>query len=355
MKFRRSALLLTALLALQLGAEEIAPLPDLAKPSAIEIHAGKLYIMDSDSIHIFQLEPLKKLHTFGKAGEGPGEFNSAPIIKFSPESMFVFTMGKSMRFQGDGTFIDQTKVPFLYFYMYFPFYPVGDNLVGLPFDLSRGPDKVIHVCTLYDASFKLIREFYRGPPPSVPLPPRRNAEPKNVDVHILPHRIGIGTTRDKIFVGDTRKGMYIAVFDAEGKPLYEIKKDFAPLKVPKSFKDQTWKDIKAGPNYEINKSRFNYVIADVFPAFSTFKVKEDRICITTHAEKSGRFELITMDLAGNILTRDYVFPYDPLERLLMPTFTGFETQYDIAGNTIYYLKLNEASGIYFLHREKISD
>jgi hypothetical protein len=354
MKFRFLALLLTALLVLPLGAEKIASLPDLAKPTAMEIHEGKLYIMDSDCIHIYQMEPLQKIHTFGRPGEGPGEFNSSPIIKFFADSMYVFTMGKSMRFQKDGTFIDQTRVPFLYFYMYFPFYPVGDRLVGLPLDLSQGPDNAVHICTLYDASFKPIKEFYRGPPPSVPLPPRRDAAPKNVDIHILPHRIGVGTTRDKIFVGDTRKGMVIAVFDTEGQPLYEIKKDIAPLKVPKSFKDQTWREIKAGPNYEVDKGRFNYIIADIFPAFSTFKVKEDRIYVTTHAEKDGRYEFITMDLTGNILTRDYVFPYDPLERLLLPVFTTYETQYDIAGDSIYYLKLDEAAGVYALHREKIT-
>jgi hypothetical protein len=345
--------LLTASLAFPGGGDKIGDLPDLAKPSAIEIHQGNLYIMDMDSVHMYKLNPFKRLGAFGTQGEGPGEFNSTPLIKFTENSLLAFTMGKMLRFKKDGTFLDQVKIPFLYFYMYYPFYPVGKNLVGLPFDLSQGPDNVIHICTLYDPAFKALKEFYRGSPPSVPLPPRRDAAPKNVNIHILPHRMGVGTSSDKIFIGDTRKGLFIAVFDADGRPLYEIKKDISPLRVPKAFKDQTWKEIKANPNYEVNKSRFNYIISDTFPAFSTFKVKGDRIYLTTHAEKKGKYELIILDLKGNILLKDYVFPYDPLERLLVPVFTTFEIQYDIAGDILYYLKLDENTGLYGLQAVKI--
>ena len=345
---------LTAALALPAGADKLADLPDLAKPSALEAHQGRLYIMDSDCVHIYQLDPFKKLRTFGTQGDGPGEFNSTPLLKFTKEFMYAFTMGKMIKFHKDGTFISQTKVPFLYFYMYYPFFPVGENLVGLPFDLSGGQDDVIHICTLYDLQFRKLKEFYRGAPPSVPLPPRRDAAPKNVDIHILPHRMGVGTTKDKIFIGDTRKGLYIAVFDASGRPLYEITKDSPPLRVPKSFKDRTRKEIKASPNYEVNKSRYNYIISDTFPAFTTFKVKGDRIYLTTYGEKNGSYEFIVMDLEGNTLLKDYVFPYDPLEKLLVPVFTTFEIQYDVLGDTIYYLRLDEDSGLYGLHAEKFS-
>ena len=53
------------------GAEKIAELPELAKPCALSIHEGKLYVMDIDCIHIYRLNPLQKILTFGRQGEGP--------------------------------------------------------------------------------------------------------------------------------------------------------------------------------------------------------------------------------------------------------------------------------------------
>jgi len=336
------------------GAEKIADLPELAKPCALSIHEGKLYVMEIDRIHIYRLNPLQKILTFGRQGEGPGEFNSTPLLQFSHDNMYAFTMGKMLRFHKDGTFIDQAKIPFLYFYMYYPFYPVGDGMVGLPFDLSQGPAKAVHVCTLYNKQFKAVKEFYRGCPPSVPLPPRQDAEPKKIDIHILPDRIGVGTCDDKIFIGDTRKGLNIAVFSAGGEPLFEIKKDFPAYKVSKSFKDQAWKEIKSAPNYESVKNRYNYIIKGSFPAFSTFKVKDQRIYLTTYAEKQGKYEFIVMDLKGNILIQDFVFPYDPLERLLMPVFTQYEIQYDVLADAIYFIKIDENSDQYALYVDKIT-
>jgi len=348
------SILALLLFTLPVEGEKIADLPELSKPTALTEDNGTLYVTDSEAIHVYSLHPFKYIRTFGRLGQGPGEFNSNPFLFVKPDELMIHTMGKVMTFSKDGNFLKQQNIPFVYFYMYYPLLPAGDNFIGLPLVVQEEKPHFIHTCNAYGPDFKPIKEFYRGGPPIFPPPPRRDGRFQKMDWELIPDCLGVGTAEDKVFIGDTRKGFYIAVFDKNGEPLYEIRKDEPLLKVPDDFRDRIWKELKESSNWEQAKERFDYKMKDYFPAYSTFKVKDGRIFVTTHAQKDGKYEIIVMDLKGNILKRAFSFPFDPREAIIVQAFVPFHIQYTVAGDTIYYILLDEKSGFYALNAVKIA-
>ena len=59
----------------------IGTLEDILKPRSLTVYKGKAYITEKEAIHIVSLESGKLLKSFGRKGEGPGEFKRAPNIR----------------------------------------------------------------------------------------------------------------------------------------------------------------------------------------------------------------------------------------------------------------------------------
>ena len=354
MKTRISALLAVLLLALPLGAERIAELPELVKPTALTFAGGRLYVMDEECVHIYGLNPFRHIRTFGQRGQGPGEFNSPPFVVVEPGRLWVQTMGRLMTFTWEGEFLEDTKLPFLYFHFFEPLHRIGENYAGMPLKPQDEKPNIVQVGRIYGPDFKAVKDFYRFGAPMVPPPPRGpGAKPDRVEMELISDCIGLGTAEGKIFVGDTRKGFLIAVFDGNGEPLKEIRLDEPPLKVPESYKDGIWNELRKSPNWERTRTYFDYKMKDKFPAFSSFKVGDGRIYLTTFASRDGRYEFIVMDLEGRILRRDFVFPFDPARRGLSTVFVPTHTQYAVGDGRIYYLTLDEDRAVYTLHSVEI--
>jgi hypothetical protein len=72
----------------------------------------------------------------------------------------------------------------------------------------------------------------------------------------------------------------------------------------------------------------------------------------TYEKKEGKFEVVVMDLQGNVLKRSFVFPKAPGDREVYG-FSLFSTAYDIAGDKIYHLVENEETERWELHVEAI--
>ena len=73
---------------------------------------------------------------------------------------------------------------------------------------------------------------------------------------------------------------------------------------------------------------------------------------SVHAFEGIPIETVDLKCCPDLF-QDFVFPYDPLERLLMPAFTTYETQYDLEGDSLYYVRLDESTGHYALYMQTI--
>lgn len=334
-----------------LSAEKLADLPELMKPANMAFDGNTVYVADEGVVHIYSLNPVRKIGQFGTAGEGPGEFNSTPYVTACSDHLFVNSMGKVMFFSKGGEFVRQAKLPFVLWYFYYPLLPVGDNYVGFPVDRQED-NTFLHVGNIYNEQFEQIKEIYRGGPPQLLPPPRPGTKVIKRDFDVIPDYVDVAVAQDKVFIADTRQGFFLAVFDQNGKLLYEIRKTYKKVKVPKEFKETFWQELQESENYEDLKRRFNYVIRDDYPAFFSFKLSDQKIYITTYAQENQMYELVSLDFTGNLINRSFDFPLDP-ERNTLTGIVSFSNEYVIQGTMLYYLEYNEDSSAFELHAHKI--
>ncbi len=351
---RHTAWLLAILCMTPVVGEKVADLPELNRPGSMAVADSVLYICDMEAIHVYSMDPFRFVRTIGRGGEGPGEFNSAPHLAVHPDGLFINAMGRIMTFSEAGEFQAQTKIPFVYWYVFYPFMKSGDNFVGLPLKRIDDASKVIHTVNLYDPQLKLIAEFYQAGPPALLPPPRPGGKIVKTDYQVIPDCLEVSVHGGRIYVADSRKGFTIAVFDGAGKHLFDWEKEYTRIKVSEEFKRQFWEETRASDNWEQLKQRFNYIIRDHYPAFFSMKVQQGRMYLTTHAQKDGMHEVVVLDLQGNILKRAFTCPLDPEVRLLRG-IAPFSNEYVIRDDTFYYLTLNEDSMLYELHAHAIDE
>jgi hypothetical protein len=332
--------------------EKVADLPELDRPASMALADSTLYVCDSDAVHMYALEPFRFIRTLGRGGEGPGEFNSSPHLSVHPDGLFINTMGKVMEFTRAGDFQGQTKIPFVYWYFYYPLMRSGDNYVGVPLQRTGEVAKTIHTVNLYDPQLKPITEFYRGGPPAMLPPPPPGGKVVKVDYQVIPDCLEVAVHSGRIYVADSRRGFSIAVFDGAGKHLFDWEIEHTRLRVPEKFKRRFWEEMRAADNWEDLKRRFNYVIRHHFPAFFSMKIQQGKMYLTTYSEKDGLREIVVLDLQGSVLKRVFACPLDPEFRLLRG-IAPFSNEYVIRDDTFYYLILNEDTMLYELHARRI--
>lgn len=344
--------LLALLYVSPLFAQKISELPELNNPASITMDSSTIYICDRDCIQLYNLKPFHYLKKIGRSGEGPGEFNSPPHLVIYTDRFFINTMGKIMTFAKTGEFQEQTKIPFLYWYIYYPLNQSGANYVGLPLKRIEDTGKFVHIVNIYDSQLKLIKEIYQGGSPQLLPPPRPGTKVMKQDFEVIPDCLEVAIHNDKIYVADSRKGFYIAVFSNAGDSLAEIDIDYQKVAVSKEFKHEFWTEMRADKDWEQLKQRFNYVIKDSYPAFFSMKIQQGQIFVTTYAKKDSFYEIIILDLNGKILNRAYSFPLNPENRLLRG-IAPYSNEYAIHDNKVYYLVFNEDSMLYELHVKTI--
>lgn len=344
--------LIAVFIALPGFAESVLELPEVLKPISIQAAKNRVYITDGTSIHIYSLKPFKHLKKFGRKGEGPSEFKRAPYVTLYPGYLFINDSSKFLHYSLDGKFIKEIKMPFHYFLNY-PLLPVGENHTGIQMRFNREKKKMEFVGKIYGKNLALLKEYYDAGEPSLPPPPPPGVKPaEKIDFNALHYCVDFDVSDGKIYIADSRKGMYAAIFDANGKLLKEINIDSKKLSVTKEFKEDFMKSQREHPQWEQRKKLFNFVFPEYYPAFFTFKVKGDKLYFATYDRKDGNYQLVVADMNGKSLKRSYSFPMDPFGDY-PDFFVPFSSNFDIADDTIFYLEENDDKEMWELHIKDI--
>jgi hypothetical protein len=336
---------------------QIIPLPDVLEAVDIAVAKGKIIIAETTHIASYSLEDFHLEKIFGRRGEGPGEFTHPPHITALDDRLVANTMGKLIHYSYSGDIIEETKIIIPYNYGTWPMLPVGENYVGFPMEVQKtekGTLRLFHYGRLYDQEFRPMKQLCEpirplAPPP--PPPPRKGTKPKPTprqDFQAIPEYVDYAITDNKIYLADNRKGFHIFVFDKQATLLREIKKDYNPLKVPDEYKDTYMKRQREHPEWESRHRQFNYLFRKYFPAFSSFKVADEKIYATTYENKEGKYEIVVMDLTGKEMKRSYSFPHPPYQD---PSYSLslFSNTYEIFQDKIYTLAYNYETDVYELH------
>jgi hypothetical protein len=323
----------------QVKSIKITDLDEVLKPDAIVAFGDKFYITEDTTIKIFDLRDGKFIKSFGKKGEGPGEFKWRPIIKVFKDYLLANSSGKVLFFTHLGNYVREKKIQ----NNNSRYLPLSENFVGRKITQIEKSSKFTQSIGIYNGNFNLIKEIYRAPMPGTLI--ISSSQKGKQDYSLLNDFISWETCETKVFIGDTTKGFFFKVFDNHGNHLYDINKEYEKKRVTESFKKETIELQEAQPWFKRFKDVFKFVFPEYFPSFRYFTISDNKIYIQTFEKKNGAVEFIVLDLQGKNLARLFLpeTTFDP-----RPLYTIYDGKY-------YYLLENEDEDIWELHQVNLNN
>ncbi len=326
-------LLTLLIVCIPVGAKTV-PLPGLMKPGAIAVDAGRIYISDGTTVHIYSLADFSRKHTFGKTGEGPKEFrtyNSGFGVGVTPQKnpdlLVVNSLGKVSYFTKKGEFVKELKTG-----SNAAFFPLGDNFVGLE-EIMEGKDSFQNL-NVYDVKFKKVRKITRW------LHPIQDSKREIllVPLYTVPHIYD-----NKVFAAPG-SDLIIDVYNVKGEKLYSLEHPYERPKVTEAYKTTTLDFFKTDPrwrnNFELIKSMARF--PEYFHAVRFFQVNDGRVYVQTYGEQEGKSEFYIFDIKGKFVKKVYVPFVNDMGINIVP-------RHAIAGGKLYQLLDNDETEEWELH------
>ncbi|MCP5054898.1 MAG: hypothetical protein GY940_47470, partial [bacterium] len=138
-------------------------LKELVNPNAVLVDGKQIYITESTSIYIYDLETLQLKAKFGKRGEGPGELMGDPntgvaplLIDVKTEDIFINSFNRISYYSKDGKFKKETR----YGGNTQTYLPIGKNFLGRRMKQEDG--KLYWRLSIYGPDFKEITNLARA-------------------------------------------------------------------------------------------------------------------------------------------------------------------------------------------------
>jgi hypothetical protein len=278
--------------------ELVAKLPKVLNPFFITMADGRLYIVENSvAAHIYTLgaKDVTFVKTFGREGQGPGEFDFMYLIRAYKDHLDIPGSQKLARFSLDGEYIDEVKVPVGVFKGGIS--RLGENYIIKDYRLDA--TEVTATIKLYDKNFKLIRD----------IGARKEAggiaKINLVGDYYSPRVIG-----DQIFVIDSGKESIVTAYDRNGLPQNEIRLPLEPIKITAALKEAILKPLRENRELRSSWAEFEKRITfpDATPGLDYFDIVDGKIVTRTYKYQQDSVEFAIFDLQGRELKRIFL-PY----------------------------------------------
>ena len=314
--------------------ELVAKLPQVLNPFFITIADGRLYIVENSSTaHIYTIgaKGVAFVKTFGRAGQGPGEFDFMYLIRVFKDHLDIPGSNKLARFSLDGEYINEVKFPISVFKG--GIYRLGQNFVTRDFQFDdKGATTTIR---LSDKDFKLIKE----------IGARKTAmglEKLNLVADYFSPRV-VG---DQIFIISSGRESVVAVYDRNGIRQKEIRLPLEPVRMTAALKEAIIKPIREDRErmtswQEYEKRLF---FPDQTPGLDYFDVIEGKFVARTYKYRQDSVEFVIFDQQGRELRRAALPFTGRISNGIL--FCFYQGRY-------FYLRENAGEEIWELHSEKV--
>ncbi len=144
-----------------LPVENLGVLDGVLKPSVIDIQKDRLFVMDMEQVRVYSMEDLSLIKSFGKKGEGPGEYKIVPdfplSLKASKDFIIVESVDKLSYFSLEGEYIKEKKK----FPLLLKISEIGKNYIGRRLIQPQDGSLSNVSLKIYDSEFKEIKELYK--------------------------------------------------------------------------------------------------------------------------------------------------------------------------------------------------
>ncbi len=292
---------------------------------------GNIYLMMSQSpgMYIYKFDGAGKfLTSFGRKGQGPGEFEYGGDIAIDEENQVIakdVSREKFFIFTSDGVLIEEVKF--------------GKNLniekyleMGKLLTWWQEQDPAMPVIRnhyfISDDTLSENREFYTFTFDDPFRAPRYKLKGK---------AIILGASDKNIFIGDSTGGYEILVFDSSGKILRKIRKDFLPVAFPEDYK-AVFKKVMGRSALGQDRLKRTDFPADLPPFRFLFTDDQGRLYVMTNEREGER------KYWYDIFSREGAFVGRFLFDNVQVVFSKGERYYDeslnviVKGNRLYALR-----------------
>ncbi len=327
------------------SAQKINKIQDVKDPSGINVEGENLFITEEGYFTIYSLADKKMIKKTGEKGDGPGQFKYGPDIIVFPDKVFANSYVKCSWISSEGKFIkEKSYSDFENFNSSseLKFVPAGENYVRRIVNHDNAK-QIIH---LVGPDFKEIKKLGEGYYDF-------NKLPRDIpNYKLLLHYMGIAVYDNKIFIGDSKDGFKIDVFDLKGEHLYSIDKEYEKTAPSDEFKktvEEGLKNSQPGLYRYISSQNAKFTFYENYPPFRYFLISNDKIYVKTYNTKEGKHEIIILDLKGKTLDKIYL----PLISYKIFKFTGQTDLYSISNDKLYELVKNDETKTWELHVTEI--
>ncbi len=311
----------------------VAKLPQVLNPFFITISAGRMYVVESDvSVRLFTIGPdgVSFVKSFGREGQGPGEYGFIYRVAVRPDRLDVLGVDKVGRFSFDGTFIEDVKVPVAFFKG--GIYPVGRGFVirDFTFDDKGRTDSV----RLYDRDYRLVRELGTQ---TEKIPFEK--------LNLVSDTYSVRVSGDRIFTVRSGRRTTVTSYDAGGARLEEVVLPLEPVKITAAVREAIVKPMRENPDIAPRWKEYEQrlIFPDATPGLDYFDVVDGRFVTRTYRYKDYEAEFVTFDLKGRELSRTFL------------PFTGRLSNgilFCFVQGRYYYLHYDDGSDTWELRSEK---
>ncbi len=278
---------------------KIGEISDPFKSPQVIIDESKVYIWDKmlSKVCIYSKKDLTKIAEFGKPGEGPMEFNGINDVSVSEKYIYVNSFPKLCIFLKDGTFVKELKGTGLSG----SYKPVGKNFVARNYQYTPRNSKYNKLkYILYDSQLNKLKELveleYLNP--VIQISPTKTKTLYFVDCYK-----GV-SYKDRFYIGSTNRGYYFAVFDENGKKLYEIDKDYPKQPVTTEQKKRIMTILQSMESMKDHLKRFEIMFPDYLPAYLNFSIARDRLYVFRYPKSgSQNMDVDVLELTGKLVKR----------------------------------------------------
>jgi len=289
----------------------------------------KIFIVDKSLLKgfIYDRKTLEQIAEFGGKGEAPSQFLTVTGASIDDTYIYVSSFPKLCIFTKEGKLVKEFRIPI----KTGDFQPLGNNRFLATYYCSSRPNDIniklqYH---LYDNNVLFKKDFFTSE-----FHCYFRFENNKKIIYYPRDCADAVVYKNNIYFGNTAKGFFFAVYNRDGKHLYEIK-----LNVPKTLisKMDRKKLEKRLPSKPLKDEGYTFktknIIIDYYPAYDYFYVNDDRIYVFSHVI-NWKTTIYILDLKGNLMKKKEVM------HLFFPPFNlGFYTYVD--KGKMYYMRENQ--------------
>ena len=325
-----------------ISAQNVITLPEINKPRTIQIFDNQIFITENVKISIYSAKTQKLIRSFGKRGEGPGEFKimdnaeAGLGVQISIKSDFILanSIGKITYFDRNGKYVKEVNTHRSRGPYGSNFIPVGKNFVAYDF-VYEGQTGYVTI-SLFGPDLSKIKDLYKHPF-FVQRGKKTNPEIWRPTVYYV--------SGNQIFL-DLQNGA-IEIYNSQAnnersiKPQYPLVKESAGR--VKAYLDFLKSDPRFRDQFHLIKDSLEF--PRYLPLIRFFNLDKNYIYVLTNEQKEGKNRIYILDYNGKIIRSIWTplqnkSPIEPYP-------------YVICNETIYQIVENPDTDEWELHIRKL--